>query len=122
MTDRTGLVLLTLDLTTVDGLGVQGQGTPVTQIAKIREGEMDAPTAAAFLRATADRLDPRPEPVGGHPHPGHKPGCRCVTSVTGRTRDVGGHPPLPGAVPTVRSARGEDYPISQPYGGVREDG
>lgn len=93
MPDSTGLVALSLDIATIDGPGVEGQGTPVTQIAKITGGTLDAATAAAMLRAAANRLDPRPEPGGFHPHPGHKPGCRCTeSSVTGRTRDAGGHP------------------------------
>ena len=77
-----GLVLLSLDIATVDGPGVQGQGTPVTQIVKVGAAELDPATAAALLRAQADRLDPRPEPAAFHPHPGHKPGCRCMTPTT----------------------------------------
>lgn len=95
MPDRTGLVSCSLDLQTVDGPGVQGQGTPVTQIMKVNGLEADAPSVAALLRAAADRLDPRPERPS-HLLPGHTPGCRGMgmeTSVSGRTRDVGGHPP-----------------------------
>lgn len=102
-----GLVLLSLDIATVDGPGVQGQGTPVTQIVKVREGEMDPATAAALLRAQADRLDP-PEPKVSTPHLGHTSTCRCAGARPRTLEDtLSERPPLPGAMPTVRSAGGE---------------
>lgn len=67
--------------------------TADTDLAKVAELEADDRTIALFLRGLADRLDGREASTPWHPHAGHKPGCRCTeVSVTGRTRDVGGHP------------------------------
>lgn len=78
MPDRTGLVLCSLDVSTVMGPGVEGQGTPVEQVVKVVGMEADPAAVAAFLRSVADRLDGRGKPG----LPGHKPGCRCAPSAT----------------------------------------